>query len=581
MIKSKKQFINPESIFTNAMKKVRKDEIESSKKFFDVISFAEEMLSLKLFPAQRIVLKMFYAGTKYNETIRLTDEEVQIVKDWSLPQTWIFEGERSKYKAYLNNIDNFSKNPSNNYFRELILILGRRSGKSWMSSLISVYEAYKLVSVPDPVAELGIGDGDIWIINTATTGLQAKTIIFKQIKKFVNKCPIFDGRICKDEDDLMILFTDADLKTNEKRKDQGLSALQGNVVLASGTSNSKALRGHSSSILVFDEMAHFVDTDGKASAGSTYQALQPSIANLLKFGEGRNVIISSPDLPSGFFYDHFEDKKTEDTALVFQIPTWDANPNVTRESLEPEFKSDPDKAAAEYGAQFRHNASSNFLPPIYIDEAMRRREGWNKKEQGGGYFHHYMHLDPAKNSDRWAVLIGHAEYRFDEATRKSLLWIVEDYSRTFAPPPGGVLDPDDLMDNFILPLFKKFNIISVTSDQFFSLEQQKKLIRNGHRFREYSFNGATKNKIYMTLKDFFINGRIVLCADDTDLGGELKNLRIDYTKNPPRISKTETDKTYPNDDLADCLGGVAYSICEGVQGTTRFPPSRLVNTGRR
>ena len=567
-----------ENMFNNALKKAKKDKIESSGKKYDIISFAKECLLKKPYPAQEIVLKMFYAGTRYNENVRLTDEEIEIIKSWSFPQTWIFEGENSKYQAYLKNIENFAKDPSSNFFRELILVLGRRSGKSWMTSVISVYEAYKLISVYDPISHFKI-DNDIWIVNTAITGKQAEDIIFKPIKQMILTCPLFEGRICKVSDDQIVLYSDANIDRNKKLEELGLPLLPGNIVLASGNSNSVALRGHTNAMTVYDEFAHFVDTSGKSSGDSTYASLQPSASNLYIYGEGRNVIISSPDLPSGFFYDHFQAYKTENTALVFQIPSWDANPTITREMLEPDFRSNPDKAAAEYGAQFRFNASSNLIPREFVDAALIRKKDWYKQKDGSYSFRYFMHIDPAKNSDRWAVMIGHKEYRFDEGTGTRLMWVVEDYSKTFVADPGKVLDPEIIMNDFILPLFDKFNIASVTSDSFFSVEQQNKLKRAGHPFKEISYNGPSKNKIYETMKDYFLNGRIELCNDDTDLAGELKNITIDYSRNPPKIDKNKNDKDYPNDDLADCLGGIILAMNDGVKGgNVRLPPCGVAQT---
>jgi hypothetical protein len=572
---------NPSGVFEGALKKIKKEEIESSGKVYDVVSFAKDMLGQNPYPAQEIILKFFYAGTRYNEKLRITESDLEIIENWSLPNHWLTHGETAKINIFQRNIEKFYENPELNYFRDLVLILGRRSGKSWISSLIAVYEAYKLVSVKDPLKLFGGLDGDLWIINTAVTGEQAKSIIFKQIRKFVHKCPVLEERICKEGDDVLVFYTDADIENNERIKKNGGLPLPGTVVIASGNSNSAALRGHTATMIIYDEMAHYVDTSGKSSGKAVYAALQPSVSNLYFYGEGRNVVISSPDMPSGFFYDHFKDSQVSDTALVFQIPTWDANPKVSRASLEPLFVKDPDRASAEYGAQFRSHASSQYFPPELVDQAMRRKEGWYKQTQGFVNLQYFMHLDPAKNSDRWAVVICHPEMRLDPDTKQYVQWIVQDYSKVFKPSPGGIIDPNEIMDNHILPLFKKFKIVSLTSDQFFSVEQQTKLRNAGIRFNEISYNGANKNKIYETMRDYFINGRIELCNDDMELAGELKNIRIDYDRNPPKIDKNSQDKDFPNDDLPDCLGGAIFSIMQGAKSLTRLPQSKIVYTGRR
>ena len=584
--KIKQNTFDPETIFSGALTKMKKKDIEDKGKVFDVIDFGEEMLEATFFPSQKIILKFFYAGTRYNEDLRITDEDIEIIKSWSIPQNWLLEGENSKLKKYKKNIDNFAKNPSMNYFRDLILILGRRSGKSWLSALIMTYEAYKLIGIYDPTKAFNV-DNQIYIINTASSGDQARSEVFSQMRKFIARCPIFDGRIYQESSPntktppKIVLLTDADIERNNKLEEAGTNPLPGSVVIQCGNSNSAALRGHSASAVIFDEIAHYVDTNGKSSGNAVYQALSPSVSNLYQFGEGRNIIISSPDKPSGFFYDFFQTAKSEESYLVFQLPTWDANPGYTKEMLEPELKNDKDgRASAEYGAVFRKNAGDNFFPYDLVTKAMNKIDGNYKKEEGLSYINYYMHIDPSRNSDRWAILIAHKERKLDKDLGRYVNFIVEDYSVAIEPVENKYIDPDDVIDNYVLKLANKFKLVSITSDQFFSLEQRKKLLNNKIFYKEISFNGTNKNKLYETTRDFFMKEDIALCNDDKQLEGELKNITIDYSKNPPRINKNTNDTKYPNDDLVDCLCGVVNAMSTGDSGQNRLPKSQLVRTGR-
>jgi hypothetical protein len=392
---------------------------------------------------------------------------------------------------------------------------------------------------------------------------------------------MFYGRIGRETEDMMYLLTDADIEKNKTIKENGGKELYGTIVIACGNSNSPALRGHATVAVIYDEMAHYVDTDGTASAEEVYTAIEPSCSTFYNWGDGRNIVISTPDLPSGFFYEHFQSSKFINSMVMFQVPTWDANPNYSRDSLQDKFDKNPERAACEYGAEFRRAGGNIYIPHDIIDEAFRRRSGWYMRDIGHPSISYYMHLDPSKNNDLWGVLVGHEEKRFDLESRSYISHIVEDYSRVFKAEPGKVLDPDDIMDNFILPLFGKFKIVAVSSDAFFSLEQQKKLRRKGFNYREVSFSGVSKNKIYETMRDFFVTGRIELCEDDEELRGELKNITIKHTKRNPIIEHNSNDKRFPNDDLVDCLGGVIDSIIKGGAGTTRLPTLRMARTGIR
>src|ERR1035437_10764890 len=241
---------DPKSIIENAIKKNKKEEIESKKKVYDIISFSKEILEQKPFPVQELILKFFYAGSRYNEHLRVTLDDINLLKSFRFPQPWLVGGPKSKIEQIYRNIENFAKDPASNYFRELFLVLGRRSGKSWMSSTIAVYEAYKLLSLYDPMKTFGI-DSDIWIINTATNEQRAETIVFAQISKFLKKTPILESRIAKFSEDTITLFSDADIDRNKRAKEAGINSVsKGSVVLSSGSSNAQGLRGHSSTAIL-------------------------------------------------------------------------------------------------------------------------------------------------------------------------------------------------------------------------------------------------------------------------------------------------------------------------------------------
>ena len=1036
--------LDPSLMLGDALLKIKKENLESGGKPLSIIDFSKEILDPKgqsLFPAQEVILKFFYAGTKFNEDLRITEEDIEEIKSWDIPQPWITDTENNKIYALKENIEKFNEDPANNFFRDLVLVLGRRSGKSFLTALLAVYEAYKLIMLKDPQKYYGIG-GEIWIINTAVSGKQAETIIFSQILDFVNQCAIFDGRVFKQLDDTLYICTDEDLKKREKAKKHGLKQTNGSIVLASGNSNSGALRGHAAACfhkdtiiftengmerignilkkenegifdidikcydgkefqkssklsvsrkdiyeivldnnkkvkstrdhvffiydmkedkvlekklidirdedliivnkendifsknnfyfgeeykkfllhyyncengvkdsyikmpnkmtedlahilgclisegrystktnisfgsidldvvekyaekvynvfgikqkieiiepkttkhkkyyyyqfhydkikyflskvvglgnkihnektipdcilmskketiksflrslfdgdgtfskkevsysstsksliddlsvvfdnfgysyyivesknknknskkcyklllynedainfietigfvskrrnlkikdflkkhknqnkqkrnvkislkrlenikeslskinlekkdkriknnfysaicsiksfkkrqknisrekvkeilylnnkynfiekedleyldfigscelnyikkinyykkdfvydiqvenshkfiangflvhncIIYDEMAHFVDTGGKASGEETYTALKYSVLTFQQKGDGRNITISSPDAASGFFFHHYESRKHANSALVFQIPTWNANPTITRESLNDAFEQNPDRASAELGAEFRRSGGNIFIPEEMILEAQHKRNGWYRKQEGVPGTEYYLHIDPAKNSDRWAIIIAHEEQRIDVETRQFVRYVVEDYSKAINPE-GETLNPDKIMDDVIIPLFSKFNIISVSCDTFFSTEQQIKLQKKGIAPREISYSGANKNKLYTNMKDYFIRGTIELCNDDQDLVEELRRITIDYSKKIPKIENPGNDKFCPWDDLPDCLCGIIDSMIKGASGATRLPRSGLVRT---
>ena len=94
-----------------------------------------------------------------------------------------------------------------------------------------------------------------------------------------------------------------------------------------GHSNPDTLRGMSTILILFDELAHY-DESGKVTGKKFYDALKPSLTHFYQFGDGRLVEISSPNTMDGVFYEIFKSSKNFDDILAIQLPTWCTNPGV-------------------------------------------------------------------------------------------------------------------------------------------------------------------------------------------------------------------------------------------------------------
>jgi len=110
----------------------------------DIITFCEDErylnLSkqnppLKLWPMQRIVLKMFYRGTRGNEHLKLNEEELGILKE--INETEVLDY-KEKNGGFQQVIDKYNRGHKHN---TLLLVMGRRSSKTLMVSIIAAYEA--------------------------------------------------------------------------------------------------------------------------------------------------------------------------------------------------------------------------------------------------------------------------------------------------------------------------------------------------------------------------------------------------------------------------------------------------------
>ena len=68
-------------------------------------------------------------------------------------------------------------------YTELIIVAGMRSSKTFIAGLISTYETFRLLSLPDPAKYYQLAPGsEIFVINVATSFEQALDTVFARCK---------------------------------------------------------------------------------------------------------------------------------------------------------------------------------------------------------------------------------------------------------------------------------------------------------------------------------------------------------------------------------------------------------------
>ena len=68
-------------------------------------------------------------------------------------------------------------------YTECVLVIGMRSGKTLLSSVMATYEAFQLINLGKPCAYYGLPKGsEIFIFNVAVSEQQAKDTVFAHIK---------------------------------------------------------------------------------------------------------------------------------------------------------------------------------------------------------------------------------------------------------------------------------------------------------------------------------------------------------------------------------------------------------------
>lgn len=384
----------------------------------DIITFTRSDwgLNFVLSPVQEVILRMFYGLP--------LDDQYECVK--------VPDDTGSKIIATFTQLDfinylieegktNIKKIEPGHAYKELILCLGRRSGKSVLSSIISTYETYKLVKMGNPQAHFKFPSGQqISVTLVSTTEEQSQTM-FDMVRTRGADCTYLKDRILHTTQSYFDVLTDDDREKNRPK---------GSVKLQSGGSSSAALRGSNNIVVIFDEAAFFMDGDGRSSGGEVYKALTPSI---LTFGsEGKILLLSSPNGKSGLFYNKYKESFDDtDRILMFQLYSALANPLVDSSFLRSEKRRDRKSFDCEYGANFLDTLSA-WIDDVPLFEKCIDQERTTNLTKGKLGIEYFWGIDLGLKNDGTAITICHR----DKESEK----IVIDYSDVWFSSSSDIWD---------------------------------------------------------------------------------------------------------------------------------------------
>ena len=180
--------------------------------------------------------------------------------------------------------DKYTKN-------EIILQLGKGSGKDHTSTVACAYVVYKLLCLKDPARYFGKPSGDaIDIINIAINAEQAKNVFFKGFKNKIEKSPWFAGK-----------YTD---KVNS-------ISFEKSITVYSGHSERESHEGLNLLMAVLDEISGFSTEVGTGNeqgktADNIYKAFRGTIDS--RFPDlGKVVLLSFPRYAGDFISKRYED----------------------------------------------------------------------------------------------------------------------------------------------------------------------------------------------------------------------------------------------------------------------------------
>ncbi len=321
---------------------------------------------------------------------------------------------------------------------EVILQLGKGSGKDFTSTVACAYIVYKLLCLKDPARYFGKPSGDaIDIINVAINAQQAKNVFFKGFKTKIEKSPWFAG------------------KYNPKAESIEFDK---SITVYSGHSERESHEGLNLILAVLDEISGFATEIGTGNdqgktADNIYKAFRASVDSrfpdlgkvaLLSFPRYPGDFISqrydtviaekevvtkqhrfimNPDLPETQDGNYLDIEWDEDTILSYKYPgmfaikrpTWVVNPTRKIDDFKLAFFTDMGDAMQRFACVPTFSSDRFFKQTEKVRAAMTIRNPLDQIRRFDETFvpdptkKYYVHADLAQKHDKCAVAIAHVD----------------------------------------------------------------------------------------------------------------------------------------------------------------------------
>lgn len=466
-------------------------------------------------------------------------------------------------------------------YNEIILQLGKGSGKDYMSTIICSYVVYLLLCLKDPSRYYGKPSGDtIDIVNIAVNADQAKNVFFANFVKRIKSCPWFIDK-----------FVD---KNYSIEFDKSIRAF-------SGHSQREAFEGLNLILAVLDEIAAFelesnTGNERADTAHATYETYRLSVdSRFSDFGKvymlsfprfkqdyiqqayerviaEKEVVLRKrtlkldPDLPDGTHGNEFDVEWEEDHILRYKYPrifalrrpTWEVNPTVRLEDpgIVRQFHENRGTALGKLACMPSNLAEGFFKNVNAIDATFTMMNGVDETGvfletfQPEDDTKYYVHVDLAQKQDHCAVALAHVDKWINLKVgeyQEMLPQIRVDAVRWWTPTATESVNFSDVKEYIIALRRRGFNIGLVTFDRWNSHDIINTL-KN-----EYGIESETLSVGLKHYQDFQITmyeGRVV-GPDIELLKDELKELREEKNKveHPRKGSK----------DLSDAVCGAIFN----------------------
>lgn len=474
-----------------------------------------------LYPRQATLLKIIFLRDDL-----FTEYDLEVIKEWD--ETFKNTGNCGINPGILDRIAWLKAN-GHKWFKEVVLVLGRRSGKGHISGIAMSYVLWNYMAKGDPQEFYGV-DRDKKLTSLIFAGKLKQAIdnVFSDVKACVMSSNCFTKYLVDPQVASFKVMAPHDFVRMRELHKKGLRATPETVatfIIEAKESTTMAGRGSASFMQAYDEMAHVTNNTAKATAEEVFTASTPALD---QFGKDSFIVEpSSPWQMMGKFYENYKNslELNEDNLpvynkmLMLQLPSWEIYRDWERAHEIPMFpegfegdlgeyvgcerqyfkrlkgaiqeydeemrlleRSNPETFAVERRSHFA-TAMDAYLKPNHIADMFLP---WKDRDATFGPIHiaqnyagrphieYVAHGDPSKVNDLFGFALAHKEMgpngRWHVVFDRVHHWDPADFD-------NHTIDYDQIEDEIFNDFIKPFQPYQVTFDQYNSSQSIMRLTR--------------------------------------------------------------------------------------------------------
>jgi hypothetical protein len=333
----------------------------------------------QLYPRQATLLKVIFLREDL-----FTDYDYRVVEEWE--GSFVRSNNNGITPGVLDRMTYLRQN-GYRWFREVLLVLGRRAGKGYICALAMSYVLWHYMAKGDPQGFYGVDrDKQLACFIYAGKKEQARENLWKDLTNVILGAPCFDKYLSRPMGESLSIYAPNDFLRMRKREKRGVktAADQATFTIQPKEATMMSGRGPASFMQGYDEMAHQVSAGGAArSAEEIYGAATPALDQFRK--DAFIVEPSSPWQMIGQFYENWKNSlaigldglPAYPEMLMLQLASWemyyDWEDAQDIELFPPDYVGDLD----EYQDK-RPPSLLRLKGPIQVyDEPMKRLERAN------------------------------------------------------------------------------------------------------------------------------------------------------------------------------------------------------------